>query len=66
MPGLITSISARSGERMSEGATLIVLEAMKMEHILSMPREAVIDQIHVKEGDQVTGSQVLISLVQED
>ncbi len=62
MPGLIHAVAAKSGDQITQGQRLIVLEAMKMEHILRAPRDGVIQSLTVATGDQVSAGQVLITL----
>ena len=62
MPGIIVSLSVKEGVRYSAGDTAIVIEAMKMENSISFPNDAIVEKIHVAEGDEVEGSQLLISI----
>jgi 3-methylcrotonyl-CoA carboxylase alpha subunit len=66
MPGLVKLISAAAGQEVRKGATLIVLEAMKMEHTLKAARDGRIAALHVAEGDQIAGGALLITLESED
>lgn len=61
MPGLILDIHVREGEMVAEDSPLLILEAMKMENIITSPREGVIKNITVKKGDAVDKKQLLIS-----
>ena len=62
MPGAIREVLVAAGQAVTAGATLVVLEAMKMEHRLSASRDSVIDQIFCATGDQVAAGDVLLSL----
>lgn len=66
MPGLVKLIGATAGQEIKKGLTLIVLEAMKMEHALKATRDGRIAKLHVAEGDQITGGTLLITLESED
>ena len=44
---------------------LIILEAMKMEHTLKAPRDGVIGEVMVNEGEQVTDGTILLVLAEE-
>ncbi|MEC8819922.1 MAG: biotin/lipoyl-containing protein [Pseudomonadota bacterium] len=44
---------------------LLVLEAMKMEHQISAPRDGTVTSVNVSEGDQVANSELLIELAEE-
>ena len=59
LPGKVVKVAVRSGETVGRGATLVVLEAMKMELSVDAPREGVIDEVMVSEGDQVVEGAVL-------
>tara|TARA_R110000868_G_scaffold8478_4_gene43916 strand:- start:4921 stop:5400 length:480 start_codon:yes stop_codon:yes gene_type:complete len=60
MPGLILDISIIVGQSVKEDDPLLILEAMKMENILTSPREGVIKSISVKKGDAVDKNTLLI------
>lgn len=60
MPGRIISISVKEGDVVTEGAELVVVEAMKMQNILRTPRIGTVKKIHVQPGNNVKTGQVLI------
>lgn len=62
MPGKIVKIQAAPGEKVQEGQALVVMEAMKMEYTLKVKANAVVDQVLVQAGDQVTLGQLLVKL----
>jgi 3-methylcrotonyl-CoA carboxylase alpha subunit len=53
MPGCVLSVAAKTGERVSRGQILIVLEAMKMEYSLAAPMTGIVAALHVAASDQV-------------
>lgn len=61
MPGLVLEIDVQPGDSVSAGDSLIILEAMKMENVLSSPGDGVIGNIHVEKGQPVEKSQLLIT-----
>ena len=61
LPGKVVKVAVRSGETVKRGATLVVLEAMKMELSVDAPREGIIDKVAVSEGDQVAENAVLVT-----
>jgi 3-methylcrotonyl-CoA carboxylase alpha subunit len=65
MPGKVLSILATPGAAVTRGDTLAVLEAMKMEHALTAPRDGIIETVHAKAGQQVADGDVLVMLVEE-
>ena len=62
MPGLVTIVTAKPGQLVAEGDSLIVLEAMKMEHTLRAPRDGIIAEVLATQGDQVIDGQTLLKL----
>ena len=53
LPGAITKVLVAVGDHVDEGAGLVVLEAMKMEHTLRSGGAGMIGQIHCRPGEQV-------------
>ena len=66
MPGKIVTLEVAVGDRVEEGAVLLRLEAMKMEHALRAPRAGVVREVLTQPGDQVEADQPLVLLVDED
>lgn len=62
MDGAIVDALVSEGERVENGKTIVVLEAMKMEHQLKADLDGVIENISVKGGDQVKVRQLLASI----
>ncbi len=60
MPGVITLIKAKLGDRVSAGAILMVMEAMKMEHAIKAPHDGVVKSFRFKPGDQVKERDLLV------
>ncbi len=54
MPATVVAIKAAVGQAVSQGDTLIVLEAMKMELPIKAPRDGVVKAVHCAAGDLVT------------
>jgi len=65
MDGRIVSVTASSGARVDKGQTLVVLEAMKMQHQIKANVAGTVETVAVKEGDQVSGRALLV-LVRPD
>ena len=59
LPGKVVKTVVQSGDRVERGATLVVLEAMKMELSVEAPRAGVIEEVAVSEGEQVAEGAVL-------
>lgn len=49
------------GMEVKQGDPLIVVEAMKMQSTYTAAQNAIVDKIHVEEGDSVARDQLLIS-----
>jgi propionyl-CoA carboxylase alpha chain len=62
MPGKILAVRVAPGERVMRGATLVVLEAMKMEHEVTAPHDGVVREVRVEVGQQVDAGAVLVTL----
>ncbi|NGR06772.1 acetyl/propionyl/methylcrotonyl-CoA carboxylase subunit alpha [bacterium SGD-2] len=62
MPGKIISVAVQPGDRVKAGDTLLVMEAMKMEHTIHAPREGVVQEIYFQPGEQVSDGEQLIAL----
>ncbi len=59
MPGMIVSYEKNVGDAISEGETILILEAMKMENALPAPCSGTIQAINYKSGDSVAKGDVL-------
>ena len=62
MPGRIVTVQVAKGDRVAKGAPLLTLEAMKMEHVLTAPFEAVVAELEAEAGGQVAEGVVLVRL----
>ena len=62
MNGRVVAVNARAGDTAEAGKALVVLEAMKMEHALSVPAPARIKAVHVAPGAQVAPGHLLVEL----
>ncbi|RMA64830.1 biotin/lipoyl-containing protein [Ulvibacter antarcticus] len=60
MPGLILEVSVSEGQKVNQGDTLCVLEAMKMENALVSPRDGVIKSLKITTGGTVDKGDLLI------
>ncbi len=65
MPGLVRDVAIEAGQQVSEGDRLVVLEAMKMEHVLRAPRDGVVASVAVTPGDQVSAGVLMVALEEE-
>ncbi|PGH50289.1 biotin carboxylase N-terminal domain-containing protein [Streptomyces sp. Ru87] len=59
MPGTVTVVKAAVGESVSAGQSLLVVEAMKMEHVVAAPYAGTVTELDVSPGSTVAMDQVL-------
>ena len=62
MPGLILDVRVEPGQHVVAGETLVVMEAMKMEHVISAPRAGTVNDVLVAKGQQVDRDVALLTL----
>lgn len=62
MPGVILKILAQVGDVVTKGASLIVLEAMKMEHQIVAPHDGTVAAVNCREGELVQPGVELIEI----
>ena len=62
LPGKITKILVKPGDVVTAKQQLIILEAMKMEHIISAPYAGTVKKVLFKVNDQVKEGQALVEL----
>ena len=60
MPGAIVTVAVSEGQTVKAGATLLSLEAMKMETHLTAERDGVVERVLVKPGDRVQAKDLLL------
>jgi len=66
MPGKILKLSVAEGDLIGVGQELLVLEAMKMEHVIRSEREGRIKKVHVVVGERVEPGQLLVEFEAEE
>jgi len=59
LPGLILNVIVNTGDKVTEGQRIMVMEAMKMENDVNSPRDGVVKSISVKNGDNISEGEVL-------
>ncbi len=62
MAGRIVALFVSAGQKVEKGAPLLALEAMKMEHPSTAPMDAVVKQVLVEHGAQVSAGTLLLEL----
>ncbi|MEU8823193.1 biotin carboxylase N-terminal domain-containing protein [Streptomyces sp. NPDC048636] len=59
MPGTVTVVKAAVGDEVTAGQGLLVVEAMKMEHLISAPHDGTVTELDVTPGSTVAMDQLL-------
>ncbi|WP_159775893.1 acetyl-CoA carboxylase biotin carboxylase subunit [Streptomyces sp. HM190] len=59
MPGTVTVVKVAVGDEVSAGQSLLVVEAMKMEHVIAAPHAGTVTELDVAPGTTVAMDQVL-------
>ncbi|MFA0811755.1 sodium-extruding oxaloacetate decarboxylase subunit alpha [Microbulbifer epialgicus] len=62
LAGNIFKVMVKPGDQVNEGQAILVLEAMKMETVVSAPRSGNVANVAVKEGDSVAVGDALLSI----
>ncbi len=62
MPGKVVKVNVKEGDTVQKGATLIILEAMKMENEIKSNIDGKIKAIHVKEGENIEQGKLMIEI----
>jgi len=62
MPGRVTAVEVKQGEKVAKGQRLLTLEAMKMEHALTAPFDGIVAELSAAPGQQVSEGTVLVKV----
>ena len=62
LAGNVFKVLVSVGEEVSEGQSMLVVEAMKMEMEVTVPRSGTIIEIFVREGDVIKVGDPLVSI----
>ena len=65
MPGKIVALLATPGQRVEKGAPLLILEAMKMEHTITAPKNGTVQGFRYAAGEQVADGAELVEFAAE-
>ena len=63
MPGTVIEVAVRETQQVRKGDTLLVLEAMKIEHTIVAPHDGTVQSLHYRAGDMVEEGVELLVLV---
>ena len=62
IPGRVISVSISKGDSVKKGDNIVVLESMKMQVAIKSPRDGVIKELKVKEGQSISRNDVVAVL----
>ncbi|MEB8337335.1 acetyl/propionyl/methylcrotonyl-CoA carboxylase subunit alpha [Streptomyces endophyticus] len=66
MPGTVTVVKVAVGDQVAAGQSLLVVEAMKMEHVITSPHAGTVAELDVSPGTTVAMDQVLAVVAPEE
>ncbi|MCG8311618.1 MAG: ATP-grasp domain-containing protein [Pseudomonadales bacterium] len=66
MQGVVISISVEVGDLCKKGETLMVMDSMKMEHLISAPCSGKVEAIYIQVNDTTQEGQPLLRLIATD
>ncbi len=62
IPGSVTEVMVKPGDKVRKGDRLMVYEAMKMKNIITAPFDAVVESVEVRAGDKLPKGALLVIL----
>tara|TARA_B100000029_G_scaffold31327_1_gene29842 strand:- start:55 stop:459 length:405 start_codon:yes stop_codon:yes gene_type:complete len=60
MPGKVVTVEVRIGDSVSEGETILILEAMKMQNEVAAPISGTVTEVHCEDGMNVEANVPLV------
>jgi propionyl-CoA carboxylase alpha chain len=63
--GMVREVKVTEGEAVTKGQPVVILEAMKMENVLTAATEGIVRKIQVKAGDNVNSGELLVEIEAE-
>ena len=62
MPGKVTKVLVKQGDKVTKNQAVVVMEAMKMEYTLEADQDGVVLEVNAKLGEQVGLHQMLVKV----
>jgi biotin carboxyl carrier protein len=62
MPGVVTQVLVREGDQVSPGQPLVIVEAMKMEHVVRARQAGRVRAVRVREEERVEAGAAVVDL----
>ena len=59
-PAIVLSLNVKAGDEVMEGAPLLILEAMKMEMVITASKSGTVRELYVSEGEQISAGEPLL------
>ena len=56
----------KSGQNVKKGTPLVILEAMKMEHVIRAPMDATVERVSFQAGELAGENQILVVFQDDD
>ena len=63
IPGSVTEVLVKPGDKVKKGAKLMIYEAMKMKNVITAPFDATVQSVEVKAGDKLPKGALLAVLM---
>ncbi len=60
MPGKVIDVKVKKGKKVKAGDTLVILEAMKMEHSIKASEDGTVSELLISVNDQVENGALLM------
>lgn len=60
MPGKVSKVNKKAGDKVAKGECIMILEAMKMQNEIGSPTSGTIKSIHVNKGDNVKPGFIMV------
>ena len=65
MPGLLSALYVKAGDRVEAGQPIAVVEAMKMENVLRAEKQAVVEAVNAEPGDSLAVDAVILEFARD-
>lgn len=62
MPGVISDVLVKPGDKVKRGAVLLLLEAMKMQNEIPAPADGEVESVNVSKGASVNTGDLMVVL----
>ena len=62
IPGSVTEVLVKPGDKVKKGVKLMIYEAMKMTNVITAPFDATVQSVEVKVGDKLPKGALLVVL----